>query len=496
MRRRPPMRRSPPRHRRGSPGSRRRRRCGGTRCSAPPTPSGGNVSASGRPSDRSYWRRQKPPWITTATGHGPGPSGTVSSANWAGWSPYRVVCIPQLHVRTCSLATSRPAWRRCSSGSRPARPPRRRRRTSPPAAPPRAAVSRVCGPPASAYCRRVVDRSSVLSGLDAVPRSRLATLPTPLERGPGLPGGARLWVKRDDLTGLGRRWQQGPQAGVPLRRGARSRRPVARHGRRRPVEPLPDDRGCGRRAGPRGPPRAVGHPSGPLDRQPAAGRALRCAAALRRVPAAPLGRAGDRPRAAHGRAGRGRRRPLRHPDRREHGDRCPGLPRRLRGAGGPVRRPRRRADRRRPHVVERRHARRRGGRPGPAALARPDRAARGAGDRCRQGCRHGLAGHQGAGRSRARTDRCRRRSSSRTTTCRSTPAGWAPTTPSRPPPAPRRSGGAPSTAGGCWTTPTAARASPACSATPPPGGGNRAATSIFLHTGGLPGVFAAPNGTR
>jgi 1-aminocyclopropane-1-carboxylate deaminase/D-cysteine desulfhydrase-like pyridoxal-dependent ACC family enzyme len=34
-------------------------------------------------------------------------------------------------------------------------------------------------------------------------RSRLATLPTPLERGPGLPGGVRLWVKRDDLTGLG-----------------------------------------------------------------------------------------------------------------------------------------------------------------------------------------------------------------------------------------------------------------------------------------------------
>lgn len=34
-------------------------------------------------------------------------------------------------------------------------------------------------------------------------RPSLATLPTPLERGPELPGGARLWVKRDDLTGLG-----------------------------------------------------------------------------------------------------------------------------------------------------------------------------------------------------------------------------------------------------------------------------------------------------
>jgi 1-aminocyclopropane-1-carboxylate deaminase/D-cysteine desulfhydrase-like pyridoxal-dependent ACC family enzyme len=36
-----------------------------------------------------------------------------------------------------------------------------------------------------------------------LPRARLATLPTPLERGPQLPDGSRLWVKRDDLTGLG-----------------------------------------------------------------------------------------------------------------------------------------------------------------------------------------------------------------------------------------------------------------------------------------------------
>lgn len=36
-----------------------------------------------------------------------------------------------------------------------------------------------------------------------LPRARLATLPTALERGPELPGGTRLWVKRDDLTGLG-----------------------------------------------------------------------------------------------------------------------------------------------------------------------------------------------------------------------------------------------------------------------------------------------------
>jgi 1-aminocyclopropane-1-carboxylate deaminase/D-cysteine desulfhydrase-like pyridoxal-dependent ACC family enzyme len=36
-----------------------------------------------------------------------------------------------------------------------------------------------------------------------LPWSRLATLPTALERGPRLPGDVRLWLKRDDLTGLG-----------------------------------------------------------------------------------------------------------------------------------------------------------------------------------------------------------------------------------------------------------------------------------------------------
>ncbi len=34
-------------------------------------------------------------------------------------------------------------------------------------------------------------------------RAQLATLPTPLERGPEIDNGHRLWVKRDDLTGLG-----------------------------------------------------------------------------------------------------------------------------------------------------------------------------------------------------------------------------------------------------------------------------------------------------
>jgi len=49
----------------------------------------------------------------------------------------------------------------------------------------------------------VITSETLARALAAPPRVPLATLPTPLERGPVLPGGARLWVKRDDLTGLG-----------------------------------------------------------------------------------------------------------------------------------------------------------------------------------------------------------------------------------------------------------------------------------------------------
>src|SRR5436190_20318140 len=66
----------------------------------------------------------------------------------------------------------------------------------------------------------------VLALLDRVPRSTLATLPTALERGPGLPGGARLWVKRDDQTGLGVGGNKARKleflCGEALRAGARS----------------------------------------------------------------------------------------------------------------------------------------------------------------------------------------------------------------------------------------------------------------------------------
>ena len=66
-------------------------------------------------------------------------------------------------------------------------------------------------------------------------------------------------ARRPDRARRGR--QQGAQAGVPLRRGARGRRPGAGHRRRRAVQPLPDDGGRRRRARPRGPPRAVRRPA-------------------------------------------------------------------------------------------------------------------------------------------------------------------------------------------------------------------------------------------
>lgn len=46
-------------------------------------------------------------------------------------------------------------------------------------------------------------REGRLGAWNGVPRVRLATLPTPLEPGVEFAGGPRLWVKRDDQTGLG-----------------------------------------------------------------------------------------------------------------------------------------------------------------------------------------------------------------------------------------------------------------------------------------------------
>jgi 1-aminocyclopropane-1-carboxylate deaminase/D-cysteine desulfhydrase-like pyridoxal-dependent ACC family enzyme len=48
-------------------------------------------------------------------------------------------------------------------------------------------------------------RADLQASLDALPRVSLAHLPTPLERAPRLSkalGGAEVWIKRDDLTGL------------------------------------------------------------------------------------------------------------------------------------------------------------------------------------------------------------------------------------------------------------------------------------------------------
>ena len=126
---------------------------------------------------------------------------------------------------------------------------------------------------------------------------------------------------------------------------------------------------------------------------------------------------------------------------------------------------------RRPHVVERRHPRRAGRRPGAAAVARrtttlPDVLAIGVA----KGVDAGLPdvrslAAEALGAARVDADR------SATTTSRSTPAGSAPTTACRRRPATRRSAGRPCTAAGCSTAPTPARASPACWATRRPAAG-------------------------
>ncbi|MCJ7635319.1 pyridoxal-phosphate dependent enzyme, partial [Candidatus Bathyarchaeota archaeon] len=51
----------------------------------------------------------------------------------------------------------------------------------------------------------MVYSSSMICKLASIPRIRLANLPTPIQELPNLSkalGGLRIWVKRDDLTGL------------------------------------------------------------------------------------------------------------------------------------------------------------------------------------------------------------------------------------------------------------------------------------------------------
>ena len=95
-------------------------------------------------------------------------------------------------------------------------------------------------PPNSAAIRTEPHRASF-----PLPASRFAHLPTPLEPMERLSkhlGGPRLWIKRDDCTGLSERRQQDPQARIPD--GARRwrRAPTRDHARRDAVEPRAPDR--------------------------------------------------------------------------------------------------------------------------------------------------------------------------------------------------------------------------------------------------------------
>ena len=92
-------------------------------------------------------------------------------------------------------------------------------------------VQRAGAPPNLAVVIAGLDE--VAARLGGVARERLATLPTPFERGPHLPGGARLWVKRDDLTGLGVGGNKARKLEFLCGAGAPGRRPLTGDRRRR-----------------------------------------------------------------------------------------------------------------------------------------------------------------------------------------------------------------------------------------------------------------------
>ena len=92
-----------------------------------------------------------------------------------------------------------------------------------------------------------LSRAALQARIDALPRVRLAHLPTPLDHCPRLGealGGVDVWIKRDDLTGLAFGGNKTRQPGVPVRRHPGAGR---RHRGRRRVHPVqlvpPDHRG-------------------------------------------------------------------------------------------------------------------------------------------------------------------------------------------------------------------------------------------------------------
>ena len=120
---------------------------------------------------------------------------------------------------------------------------------------------------------------------------------------------SRLWVKRDDLTGLGMRREQGAQARVPVRRsGGRPGAGSLDDGRRRAVEPLSDDRGRRGRPRPRGAPGAGGRPTtrAPTGNLSCSRCHVRRTAPLHRAPITATG-ASSRSRCEHARVRRAHR---------------------------------------------------------------------------------------------------------------------------------------------------------------------------------------------
>ena len=282
-----------------------------------------------------------------------------------------------------------------------------------------------------------------------------------------------------------------------MRRGAARRRPLARHRRRRAVQPLPHDGRRRRRARPRGAPRAVRRPAR-RDR-PATSCSPSCSApscttsaARRTTGASWRSPASSSPTSS---IAAGRRAAL-DPDRRQHADRRARLPRRLRRA--------RRAVPRGGHRRRRRSCtRRRAAAPTPGSSPGGPCCGRSATTTSRRCWR---SASPRASCSACPTSRrwprealaligSRRRGAS-TTTSRSTTAGSATTTACRRRPATRPSAGRPSTAAGCSTATYTGKGFAGLLGNAATGRWRAGDDVVFIHTGGLPAVFAECAGAR
>ena len=326
-----------------------------------------------------------------------------------------------------------------------------------------------------------------------LPRASLALLPTPLERGPELPGGQRLWVKRDDLTGLGMGGNKVRKleflCGDAVRAGARSLVTVG----------AAQSNHCRLTA-------AAGAVlgievhlvlSGDRPERPSGNQLLSALfGAQLHYTGAHESHWGELMIAADSLADalrRRRRGPYSIPIGGSTATGALGyavafveMMEQCAAVGH-------RARRRRAHVVERWHPRRARRRSRAVAVARPS-GARGVGDRRGEGRQRRHPRRRRAGRRRDGVARPVGRASSTRPTCSSTPTGSATTTPCRRRPATTAMRWAATTGGWVLDRTYTGKGLAGLLGNAADGRWPRGADVIFVHTGGMPAVFA-PGGT-